>query len=126
MATIQNRHIDLDLDFIANPVTGDVPVKKDHEALKRSIRNIILTRKYERGFMPLFGADVDALLFEPKNILTAIAIKDVLESAILNYEPRIAFVQVQVQPKTEESGYDVILSFRPRGEQETVQFKTQL
>ena len=44
--------------------TKDVTTKKDSDAIKRSIKNIILTNKFERPFKPNFGASVRNMLFE--------------------------------------------------------------
>ncbi len=43
---------DLDLDFLAHPVTKDIVLKRDVEAIKRSVRNLIMTNPHERPFQP--------------------------------------------------------------------------
>ena len=55
---------DLNLNFTRNPVTGDVATVTDVNAVKRSIRNLLLTNHYERPFHPEIGSDIPALLFE--------------------------------------------------------------
>ena len=52
LSTNTRRWSDLDLDFKAHPVTKDIVTKNDVEAVKRSIRNLILTNRYERPFQP--------------------------------------------------------------------------
>ena len=59
-----NRYKDLDIFFTPHPVTGDITVKTDTDAVRRSVRNIILTNKYERPFKPNFGGSLRDMLFE--------------------------------------------------------------
>ena len=58
------RFVDLDLDFTLNPITKDVSLKFNDEAVKRSIRNIVLTNTGEKPYIPEFGGNVKASLFE--------------------------------------------------------------
>ena len=51
----QPDYSDLDLDFMINPVTGDINKKKGTDAIKRSIRNLIFTNYYERPFKSKIG-----------------------------------------------------------------------
>ena len=64
-------YIDLDLDFTRNPATNDVSFKKDEEAIKRSVRNLVLTNFGERKFHPEIGSDAYGFLFENMSPLTA-------------------------------------------------------
>ena len=70
---------DLDLNFGRNVVTNDVNRLTDVEAVKRSVRNLLNTRHYERPFHPEIGAGVRDLLFEPITPLTAINLKRKVE-----------------------------------------------
>ena len=54
----------LDLLFTAHPITGDVATKSDSDAVRRSVRNIVMTNYYERPFKPSLGGNVRGLLFE--------------------------------------------------------------
>ena len=45
------RFVDLDLDFTRNPITNDVSLKFNEEAVKRSIRNIVLTNSGEKPYI---------------------------------------------------------------------------
>ena len=58
----KNNYRDLDLLFKAHPITGDVTTRSDVEAVKRSVKNIILTNNYERPFKPGFGGSIRDLL----------------------------------------------------------------
>ena len=60
----KNKYSDLDLFFNAHPITKDITVKTDTDAIKRSVKNIVLTNYYERPFKPSLGGGVRNLMFE--------------------------------------------------------------
>ena len=80
---IYNRSFaDINLDFAANPVTGDLDKVKDSVSVKRGIRNVLLTQNGERLFNPEFGSGIRNLLFEPMTDLTAERLEDECRDAI--------------------------------------------
>ena len=54
---------DLTLQFTKNPNTGDLALKTGSNAVKESIRNLILTKKKERPFQPALGPIILEILF---------------------------------------------------------------
>lgn len=102
---------DLDLDFIAHPTTGDVVKKVGVDAIKRSVRNLILTNFYDRPFRPYIGSNAQKLLFELATPITANLLKDAILEVIGNYEPRIRVIQLNVQFDYDNNGYNVSLQF---------------
>ena len=79
---------DLDLNFAVTPGKKDVNKKKDIEAVKQSVRNLILTNHYERPFHPEIGSSVRSLLFENINPITTNILKRAIGEVITNFEPR--------------------------------------
>ena len=69
---------DIALSFETNTATKDVIVKKDVDAVKQSVKNLILTNHYERPFRPEIGSGVTQLLFEPLDPITAQSLKRVI------------------------------------------------
>ena len=88
---------DFDINFVAHPISGDIAIKRDSDAIKRSVRNIILTNHYERPFKPNFGANIRRLLFE--NIGVGITNKTAkkIAKALMILEPRISNVRFDIQ-----------------------------
>lgn len=87
---------DLDLSFDPHPFTKDLLVKKDTEAIKNAIFNLINTRPYDRPFHPEIGCQIHSLLFENFTPVTqAVAEKSVFD-VLSKFEPRIDIVQVSV------------------------------
>jgi|TARA_B100000519_G_C14251398_1_gene442609 phage baseplate assembly protein W len=118
---------DLALSFEKNDNTKDVIVKKDIEAVKQSVRNLILTNHYERPFHPEIGSNVTAILFEPMNPITANSLTRVIEEVIVNFEPRARLVSVDARPNLDRNAYEVTISFYIRNiPGELVQLNTLL
>ena len=102
---------DLDLNFIANPATGDVSVKYDVNAIKQAVKNLVMTQNYERPFHPEIGSQVYSLLFDLYNPLTQIVLKEAITNTILNFEPRVVLESVDVILNNDEQSADVTIIF---------------
>ena len=113
MAIIARKpdYSDLDLDFIPHPTTGDVVRKTGDDAIKRSVRNLILTNFYDRPFRPYIGSNTQKLLFELATPITANLIKDSILEVIRNYEPRIKITQLVVNLDEDNNGYNVSMEY---------------
>ena len=105
------RYSDLDLDFIPHPVTKDVSIKTNEEAVKRAVRNLILTNKFERPFQPELGGNVRALLFENVDVFTATALEGRIRNQLEIYEPRVETLNVRVFADLDANGFRVVLEF---------------
>lgn len=107
----QPDYSDLDLDFLPHPTTGDVLVKTGADAIKRSVRNLILTNFYEKPFRPGIGSGALKLLFENVNPLTATFLKNAIIEVIKNYEPRVEIYDVFVEFDVDNNGYNAKLQY---------------
>tara|TARA_B100000609_G_C17178125_1_gene415540 strand:- start:452 stop:877 length:426 start_codon:yes stop_codon:yes gene_type:complete len=106
------KYSDLNLNFTKNPATGDVARLTDIEAVKRSVRNLIMTNQFERPFHPELGSSVRALLFEPITPLNAVLLEDRVREVIINFEPRASVGSVQVFDDLDNNRYKVIINFK--------------
>jgi phage baseplate assembly protein W len=111
MATLSKIYSDIDFTFTKKPVVGDVALSYDAQAVIRSIRNILLTRHYEKPFNPDFGSNIDAILFEMVSPLSATSLEREIRTAVENYEPRARLSEVVVNPQPDNNSYSVSLSF---------------
>lgn len=105
------NYSDLDLDFIAHPTTGDVVRKFGEDAIKRSLRNLVLTNFYEKPFRPGIGSNVTKLLFENATPVVSNMISDAIREMARNYEPRVDIRQVSVKFSDSDNGYNVSIVF---------------
>ena len=108
---IKNEYSDLDILFTAHPISGDVTTKKDSDAVKRSVRNILLTNNYERPFKPNFGANLRAMLFELQGVGSSKAIKKDIVEALVTLEPRITNINI-VLGENNRNNVDVKISYQ--------------
>ena len=111
MAKLSKIYSDIDFTFTKKPVTGDVALSYDDQAVIRSIRNLLLTNHFERPFNPELGSNLNALLFELVSPLTATALEREISTMIANYEPRANLKEIIVTPLPDNNAYNVYLSF---------------
>ena len=102
---------DISLSFIPHPVTKDLPILKDENAIRKSVRNIVETIPTEKFFNSTFGSDVYKSLFDFVDFGTASIIKDQIKTSILNFEPRVDNVNVKVFPRPNDNEFEVEVIF---------------
>lgn len=102
---------DLDLNFRAHPVTGDVVRKTGNAAVIAALRNLVLTNRFEKPFRPLYGGDIRALLFENVSPVVANILEAEISNTIKNYEPRVNVLAVRAQANSDKNGYNVAIKF---------------
>lgn len=112
MAKNTRTFTDLDLNFIANPVTGDVSRRFDENAIKQSVKNLVLTNHYERPFHPEIGSQVNSLLFEPFSPLTKVMMERAIINTLTNFEPRVEVLDVQCILNPDNHTVYVTVEFR--------------
>ena len=102
---------DINLSFEPHPVTKDLQILKNENAIRRSVRNIVQTIPTEKFFNSTFGSDVRNSLFEFVDFGTASVIKEQIEVAIENFETRVDNLEVFVNPNPDINSFDVTVVF---------------
>mgnify|MGYP003320951776 CR=1 FL=1 len=102
---------DINLSFEPHPVTKDLPILRNENAIRRSVRNLVETIPTERFFNSLLGSEVRSSLFEFVDYGTASIIEDQILTTIENFEPRVANVQVEVEPLPDDNTFNVTVIF---------------
>ena len=111
MARQTRTFSDLDLNFKSHPATGDVTMKYDENAIKQSIKNLVMTNHYERPFHPEIGSQVRSLLFEPASPMLAITLKQAITNTINTFEPRVKLQDVNVTASPDLNQLYVTIEF---------------
>ena len=119
-------YADLNLSFTKNPATKDVARLFDVQAIKRSVKNIILTNKYERPFNSDFGCNLRGFLFENITEPLLVIIKDRVAMAIEKYEPRVSVEDVVVKNSSDPNGINIQVSFLINGVENPITVSTFL
>lgn len=108
----RNRQFsDIDLNFTAHPVTGDIIRLQGDRAISASIKNLIFTNFYERPFRPGVGSGVVQYLFENITPMTEHSLKTAIELVIRNYEPRASLQDVRIRADSDRNGFDVSIVY---------------
>ena len=102
---------DISLSFLPHPVTNDLPILLNERAIVRSVRNIVETIPTEKFFDSLFGTDVRDSLFENFTTSTVTILEDQIRTSILNYEPRVDNINVEVNGKPDLNALEIIIFF---------------
>ena len=105
------QYRDLDLFFSKNQGNGDINKITGIEAVKRSIRNLVLLNFYEKPFHPEIGSDVRYLLFENMSPLTSVVLAEAIEDVIEDFEPRARLISVRAFPNLDRNEYEVTIEF---------------
>ena len=112
MPTYPKGYRDIDMDFIANPVTGDVGTVKDTNSVKRGIQSLLMTENRERLFNPELGSGVKNLLFEPMTDLTIERLENEITSAVEAWEDRADLLDIAITAEPDYNRYRVAVIFR--------------
>jgi phage baseplate assembly protein W len=107
-------------DLDVHPVKKDLVRHTNEEAVKRSIKNLLLTNRGERFFNSEVGSDIRALLFEPMSPATEQILEDFIRVTIDNHEPRAAIEQVQIESDPETQTVFATISFTVINKQEPI------
>lgn len=114
MATINRKNrkfTDLNMLFGKHPVTADVVKRTDEDAVKSSIRNLILTKNFERPFHPEIGCQVHSLLFELWSPVLRNIMQRTIRDTLDKFEPRAKINSVEVSDKSDTNEIDVTVEF---------------
>ena len=104
---------DFDWAFTAHPKTGDITILTNETAVKRALRNYVLTKFSERRFYSNKGCGLYFNIFEPLDIISSMSIQNSIKTAIDNFEPRVQLINVEVyEDETINNGITVTIYFQ--------------
>ena len=104
-------YTDLDLFFGKKSPSNDVNKVANIQAVKRAVRNLVLTNHYEKPFHPEIGSGIRGILFEPMTPITANILTRKIQDVIENFEPRAKLIGVRAQPDLDRNSYEVTVEF---------------
>ena len=112
----KSKYSDLDLFLNPHPITKDITVKSDTDAIKRSVKNIVLTNYYERPFKPSLGGGVRNLMFELNTSRRIRRFSKQLKKVIEDFEPRVRDVSVFVDNDTNPNAININIGYVVKGD----------
>ena len=105
------QYKDLDLFFAKKNGSKDIRKVTDIQAVKRSVRNLVLLNHYEKPFHPEIGSGIRDMLFENMSNMTAFILARKIEDVIENFEPRVRLISVRADPNLDRNEYEVTIEF---------------
>ena len=108
---VSRSYKDISLSFDPHPITKDLPVIKNANAIRRSVRNLVQTIPGERFFNPILGSSVYGSLFDLMDFGTSNLIEQEIVTTLRNFEPRVNNVRVRVSARPDQNNFDVTIFF---------------
>ena len=102
---------DISLSFLRHPVTNDIAVLKNEDAIKRSVVNLVRTKIGERFFNSLLGSNVEGYLFELANSDLVDPIQEEITILINNFEPIFNLRSVNVELLIDDNELNVSIVY---------------
>jgi phage baseplate assembly protein W len=96
MANILRQFSDIDLNFDPHPSTNDLVGKYNDSAIKNSVKNLVLTKHYEKPFHSEIGTNVNKMLFENPSPGVVAYLRKEIEDVIRNFEPRVIIDNIDI------------------------------
>lgn len=83
----------------------------DREDIEQSLQILLGTHIGERIMQPKYGCNLDRLIFEPLDNTLLAYVKDLIETAILYFEPRILVDKIRIEPVQNEGKLEIIIDY---------------
>ena len=106
---------DISMTFQTNPLTSDLIVLKNENAIARSVRNIVFTIPGEKFFDETFGSNINRSLFDNIDEISSLIIRDQISESIERFEPRVRLVEVEVSPDFDNNAFDAVITYENIG-----------
>lgn len=115
LVTQRTKKITIYTDFKkgldVSPLSQDLTVLKDEDAVKESIKNLLLTDRGERLMQPNLGGNIRAMLFENITPGVLTMIEDQVRSTLDLYEPRAEIIDVVVTSNIDDNVVNIEVQF---------------
>lgn len=112
---------DISFNFSKNPITNDIVVLKNEEAIKQSVKNLVLTQIGERFFRPYLGTSTSSYLFELSTGFAETELIQEIEKVLKSNEPRIVLSAINVNSDADMNMFECFIEYFIVGIPEAVQ-----
>ena len=102
---------DISFSFTRHPVTNDVTVLRNEDAIKKSVQNLVKTRINERFFNDLLGLSVEASLFEVVGSDISSSLTEEIKTLLENFEPRIKVLDILINDTQDYNGLYITIKY---------------
>jgi phage baseplate assembly protein W len=102
---------DIDLNFTKHPLSRDVSIKTNVQAINQAMKILLLTMYYERPFHSDIGSPIRQLLFEPVTPMLQVLLKRQIEQVLQTYEPRITIHSINVYLNPDNNSIEITIYY---------------
>ena len=102
---------DFNTSLAKHPIKGDLAIKTDVDAVKQSIKNLVLTNKMERPFQPTLGCDIRKSLFENISPTTIVLAKQTIIETLERHEPRCNIINIKASSDEDSNALFITIVF---------------
>jgi phage baseplate assembly protein W len=113
-------------DLDPHPISNDIAIKVNENAIKQSIKNLILTDWGERPFQPTLGGNVRKLLFENFTAQTIVTARQIISNTIIEHEPRASLREVIITSLEDNNAISITIIFSVINRQELIDLNVVL
>jgi len=111
MAGISKKFVDINPSFQKHPITGDITLLKNEDAIKHSVKTIVMTMRGEKAFRPFFGSELKSSVFENFTSILADDITVSIEDVLKVYEPRIKVSKIDYIDNIDSNLLEVSINY---------------
>lgn len=108
---ISRQFKDISLSFLRHPVTNDIGILRNEDAIKKSVINLVRTKVGERFFNPLIGTKIDNYLFDLAESGLQDPLEDEISTVLRNFEPRITVTKISANIIPDENEVEVSITY---------------
>ncbi len=111
LGKISRSFKDISFNLLKNPITNDIVVLKNEEAIKQSVKNLVLTKLGERLFNPLVGTNTSSYLFELTTTFSINTLIQEIEEVLKNFEKRIRLSNITINSEEDSNEFNVFIEY---------------
>lgn len=107
---------DISYNFLPHPVTGNISLVKNKDAIKQSIKTLLFLNLYEKPYNTNINVGIKYYLFENINLIDSQTIKENIRTVLENYETRIILNNVELFFVEKDNSMGITINYTIVGE----------
>jgi len=111
MRKVSKKFVDINPSFEPHPITGDINLLTNEDAIKQAVKSVVMTMRGEKPFRPLFGTEAQVVLFENFDPILADDITLSIEDALKVFEPRVKVINIDYLDNIDDNSVDITINY---------------
>jgi phage baseplate assembly protein W len=111
MRKVSKKFVDINPSFEPHPITGDINLLTNEDAIKQAVKSVVMTMRGEKLFRPLFGTEAQVILFENFDPILADDITLSIEDALKVFEPRVKVINIDYLDNMDDNSVNITINY---------------